>query len=81
MRKDTDRFWILAAHPQFNYFAAGYDNGMLVFKLERESFQSARIGSHIFFVKNKNLYYHDLSSKDKTIMAPVNSNGKQVLAN
>jgi coatomer protein complex subunit alpha (xenin) len=76
MRKDTDRFWILAAHPGLNYFAAGYDNGMIVFKLERESYQSVRMGSHIFYVKAKNLYYHDLSNKDKTIMAPVNTNGK-----
>ena len=75
-RKDTDRFWILAAHPSMNYFAAGYDNGMCVFKLERETYASARSGSMIFFVKNKNLYYHDLSSKEKTIMAPVNTNGK-----
>ena len=24
-RKDTDRYWIMAAHPTLNYFAAGYD--------------------------------------------------------
>ncbi len=64
-----------------NYFAAGYDNGMCVFKLERETYSSARSGSLIFFVKNKNLYFHDLSSKEKTIMAPVNTNGKQVMMN
>ena len=64
-----------------NYFAAGYDNGMCVFKLERETYASARTGSLIFFVKNKNLYYHDLSTKEKTIMAPVNPNGKQVMMN
>ena len=80
-RKDTDRFWVLAAHPSLNYFAAGYDNGMTVFKLERESYASARSGSLIFYVKNKNLYYHDLSSKEKNIMAPVNTNGKQVMMN
>lgn len=54
---------------------------MIVFKIEREIYASARIGSHIFFVKNKNLYYHDLSTKEKQIMAPVNTNGKQVLCN
>ena len=80
-RKDTDRFWILAAHPSLNYFAAGYDNGLTVFKLERENYASARAGSLIFFVKNKNLYCHDLSSKEKTLMAAVNSNGKQVMLN
>jgi hypothetical protein len=49
---------------------------MMVYKLERENYASARMGSFIYFVKNKNLYFHDLSSKDKTIMAPVNTNGK-----
>ena len=44
LKKDNDRFWVLAAHPSLNYFAAGYDGGMLVFKLERESYQSVRMG-------------------------------------
>ena len=58
-RRESDRFWVIAAHPSFNVFAAGtctqagrcitmtsslhhtvllvgHDNGMLVFKLERE---------------------------------------------
>eukprot|EP00177_Eucheuma_denticulatum_P001118 GFKZ01002026.1.p1 GENE.GFKZ01002026.1~~GFKZ01002026.1.p1 ORF type:complete len:1266 (+),score=207.52 GFKZ01002026.1:11-3808(+) len=35
-RRDTDRFWILAAHPSINLIAAGHDSGMMVFKLERE---------------------------------------------
>ncbi|CUF10528.1 coatamer alpha subunit, putative [Bodo saltans] len=35
-RRDTDRFWTLAAHPESNLIAAGHDNGMMVFKLNRE---------------------------------------------
>lgn len=54
---------------------------MVVFKIERENYASVRAGSHIFFVKNKNLMYHDLSSKEKQVMAAVNTNGKQVLLN
>ena len=80
-RRDTDRYWILAAHPTLNYFAAGYDNGMMVFKLERERHSSVRQGSNIFFVKNKNLYTYDLSSKEQTLLSAVNTNGKQVLLN
>lgn len=76
-RKDTDRYWILAAHPRQNYFAAGYDNGMTVFKLERERHSSTRFGSNIFFVKNKNLYLYDLSTKEQTLMSVVNSSAKQ----
>ena len=80
-RRDTDRYWILAAHPTLNYFATGYDNGMCVFKLERERHASARFGSNIFFVKNKNMYMYDLSSKEKILLSAVNTNGKQVLLN
>jgi coatomer protein complex subunit alpha (xenin) len=35
-RREHDRFWILAAHPNINLLAAGHDSGMVVFKLERE---------------------------------------------
>lgn len=35
-RREHDRFWVLAAHPQYNLFAAGHDSGMVVFKLDRE---------------------------------------------
>ena len=80
-RRDTDRYWILAAHPTLNYFASGYDNGMSVFKIERERHASQRMGSNIFFVKNKNLYVYDLSTKDKTLISAVNTNHKQVLLN
>ena len=54
---------------------------MCVFKLERERHASARFGSSIFFVKNKNLYNYDLSSKEKSLLSAVNTNGKQVLLN
>ena len=35
-RREHDRFWILAAHPNRNLFAAGHDSGLIVFKLEKE---------------------------------------------
>jgi coatomer subunit alpha len=35
-RRDSDRFWVLAAHPLQNLLAAGHDSGLVVFKLERE---------------------------------------------
>lgn len=80
-RKDTDRYWILAAHPSLNYFAAGYDNGMNVFKLERERHASLRVSSSLFYVKNKNLITYDLNNKQKTVVCPVTNGGKQVLLN
>jgi len=62
-RKENDRYWILATHPTLNYFAAGYDNGMHVFKLERERHASVRCGSAVFFVKQKQMWIHDLSTQ------------------
>eukprot|EP01125_Pyxidicula_operculata_P014109 TRINITY_DN4687_c0_g1_i1.p1 TRINITY_DN4687_c0_g1~~TRINITY_DN4687_c0_g1_i1.p1 ORF type:complete len:1292 (-),score=383.08 TRINITY_DN4687_c0_g1_i1:315-4190(-) len=35
-RRDQDRFWVLTAHPKLNIFAAGHDNGLIVFKLNHE---------------------------------------------
>lgn len=35
-RRESDRFWILTAHPTVNLLAAGHDSGMMVFKLTRE---------------------------------------------
>mmetsp|Transcript_23070 Transcript_23070/g.22473 ORF Transcript_23070/g.22473 Transcript_23070/m.22473 type:complete len:190 (+) Transcript_23070:561-1130(+) len=80
-RKDTDRYWILSSHPSLNYFASGYDNGMVVFKIEREIVASSRIGSQIIYAKNKNLYYYDLNGKDKIVLSQINTNGKSVLLN
>lgn len=81
VRKDTDRFWILAAHPTLNYFGAGFDNGMFVFKMEREKYCSVRVSSSIFYVKSKNLMYYDISTQESHILAPVNNNGKPVMNN
>jgi coatomer subunit alpha len=80
-RKDTDRYWIMAAHPTLNYFAAGYDNGMNVFKLERERHASWRVGSSVFYVHDSKLVAYDLSTKNKTTMSQIQINSKQVLLN
>lgn len=61
-RRENDRFWILAAHPQQNLLAAGHDSGMIVFKLERER---PPCGSHadcMFYVKDKYLRILEYSS-------------------
>lgn len=71
----------MAAHPTLNYFAAGYDQGMNVFKLERERHASVRVSSSLFFVKQKQLYLYDLTTRNKQVMAPIQTAGKQVLLN
>lgn len=62
-RRESDRFWILAAHPDQNLLAAGHDGGMSVFKLERErpAFHSHG-GQRCFYVKDRYLRLHEFSN-------------------
>ena len=57
-RRESDRFWVLAAHPNLNLFAAGHDSGMVVFKLERERPAYAVHANTLYYVKVKfGLYF------------------------
>uniref|UniRef100_A0A8C8UP76 Coatomer alpha subunit C-terminal domain-containing protein n=1 Tax=Peromyscus maniculatus bairdii TaxID=230844 RepID=A0A8C8UP76_PERMB len=68
-RRDHDRFWVLAAHPNLNLFAAGHDGGMIVFKLERERPAYAVHGNMLHYVKDQFLCQLDFnSSKDVAVM-------------
>uniref|UniRef100_A0A7M4F4Z5 Coatomer subunit alpha n=2 Tax=Crocodylus porosus TaxID=8502 RepID=A0A7M4F4Z5_CROPO len=68
-RRDHDRFWVLAAHPNLNLFAAGHDGGMIVFKLERERPAYAVHGNVLYYVKDRFLRQLDFnSSKDVAVM-------------
>mmetsp|Transcript_3323 Transcript_3323/g.4566 ORF Transcript_3323/g.4566 Transcript_3323/m.4566 type:complete len:1271 (+) Transcript_3323:103-3915(+) len=62
-RREHDRFWILAAHPDANLFAAGHDSGMVVFKLERERPAYSTIGADaVFYVKDRYIRSCEFSS-------------------
>ena len=52
-RRDHDRFWVMAAHPTLNLFAAGHDSGMIVFKLERERPAMAVHSNLLYYVKDR----------------------------
>ena len=59
-KRENDRFWVIAAHPEINLFAAGHDNGVMVFKLERERPASAVYQNQLFFVtKEKHVRSYD----------------------
>ena len=59
-KRENDRFWVLAAHPEINLFAAGHDNGVMVFKLERERPASAIYQNQLFYItKEKNVRSYD----------------------
>jgi coatomer subunit alpha len=63
-KRDNDRFWVIAAHPEINLFAAGHDNGVMVFKLERERPASAVHGNTLFFIsRDKHVRSYDFTSQ------------------
>ena len=62
-------FWVLTCHPTLNLFAAGHDNGMVIFKLERERPAFATNANFLYYVKDKYLRKLDFTtSKDVPAM-------------
>ncbi|KAI4622372.1 hypothetical protein J4E83_005115 [Alternaria metachromatica] len=67
-KRENDRFWVIAAHPEINLFAAGHDNGVMVFKLERERPASAVYQNNLFYItKEKHVRSYDFQ---KNIESP-----------
>ncbi|KAK7550174.1 coatomer WD associated region-domain-containing protein [Phyllosticta citricarpa] len=61
-KRESDRFWVIAAHPEINLFAAGHDNGVMVFKLERERPASAVYQNQLFYItKEKHVRSYDFT--------------------
>ncbi|KAH0255872.1 Coatomer, alpha subunit, partial [Aureobasidium melanogenum] len=61
-KRENDRFWTIAAHPEINLFAAGHDNGVMVFKLERERPASAVYQNNLFYItKDKQVRSYDFT--------------------
>ncbi|KAK3079402.1 hypothetical protein LTS18_004943, partial [Coniosporium uncinatum] len=61
-KRENDRFWVIAAHPEINLFAAGHDNGVMVFKLERERPASAVYQNQLFYItKEKHVKSYDFN--------------------
>ena len=66
-KRENDRFWVIAAHPEINLFAAGHDNGVMVFKLERERPASAVFQNQLFFVtKDKQVRSYDFGKNTES---------------
>lgn len=65
-RRDSDRFWILTAHPEQNLLAAGHDSGMIIFKLERERPAFDVVMNKCIYVKERQVRQYDYSSNRDT---------------
>ncbi|TFK34464.1 coatomer subunit alpha-2 [Crucibulum laeve] len=61
-RREHDRFWVLAAHPNLNLFAAGHDNGLIVFKLERERPAFSVHQDTLYYVRDKYVRAYDFTN-------------------
>ncbi|XXQ31474.1 Coatomer subunit alpha [Plasmodiophora brassicae] len=68
LRRETDRYWILAAHPTLNILAAGHDSGMFMFKLQRERppFDTHRSLCYYYF--NRQVRLHDFQSGSESVV-------------
>lgn len=70
-RREADRFWILATHPTVNLMAAGHDNGMLVFKLQRERPAYTTTDAALMYVKDRYLRVLDFNNGRDSPLATV----------
>ncbi|KAJ2756805.1 hypothetical protein GGI19_000531 [Coemansia pectinata] len=70
-RREQDRFWCLTAHPELNLFAAGHDNGLVVFKMERERPAAAIHQNTLLYVKDSQIRLHDFSSANDAPMITI----------
>ncbi|KAJ7634767.1 coatomer subunit alpha-2 [Roridomyces roridus] len=61
-RRENDRFWVLAAHPNLNLFAAGHDSGLIVFKLERERPAFSVHQDTLYYIRDKYVRSYDFNT-------------------
>nr|KJB47563.1 hypothetical protein B456_008G031300 [Gossypium raimondii] len=78
-RREHDRFWILAVHPEMNILAAGHDSGMIVFKLERERPAFAVSGDSLFYAKDRFLRNFDFPTQREAQVIPIRRPGSTSL--
>lgn len=75
-RREHDRFWVMAAHPTLNLFAAGHDSGMVIYKLERERPAYSLHGNLLFYVKERILRRLDLTTGKDAALIQLRGNSR-----
>ena len=69
-KRENDRFWTLAAHPTNNLFAAGHDNGFIVFKLQKERPIYCKSEDGVYFLKDRSISFSTFSGKE-TLLSSI----------
>lgn len=65
-RRESDRFWVLASLPEQNLLAAGHDNGMFVFKLQRERPAFTISNNILYWVRDQSVRTYDFATKTES---------------
>jgi coatomer protein complex subunit alpha (xenin) len=68
IRREADRFWVVAAHPTANLVAAGHDNGFVLYKLGRERAMGAMHETSLFYIKDRVLRMYDTATERDTMV-------------
>lgn len=67
-KRENDRFWLLASHPNMNLFAACHDSGVMVFKLDRERPAHTVFQNKMLFINNqKQVQMFDFETERETL--------------
>lgn len=67
-RRENDRFWLIASHPNINLFATCHDSGVMVFKLERERSAHAIFQNKLFYVNSeKQIQSYDFQRNESSL--------------
>ncbi|VVC28200.1 WD40-repeat-containing domain,Anaphase-promoting complex subunit 4, WD40 domain,Coatomer alpha [Cinara cedri] len=74
--RENERYWVLAAHPTSNLFAAGHDSGMVIFKLKRERPAFTLFGNFLYYVKERFLHRLDFTTHKVTTVMQLRCTGR-----
>lgn len=71
-KRENDRFWLIASHPNINLFGAAHDSGVMIFKLDRERPCSTIHQNQMFYV-NKEKVVHSFDFQKGVTSLPFTS--------
>lgn len=75
-RREHERYWVLAAHPTLNLFAAGHDAGMILFKLQRERPAYAVHNNLLFYIKDRQIRKLDMQTNRDSPVMQIKGSGR-----
>lgn len=70
-KRESDRFWVLVVHPTQNLIAAGHDNGVMVFKFERERPAFFGLKTNFYFIKDKFIKKYDFDKNTEQTLGVI----------